>query len=95
MTHCNSLDFQGECLRAATFANEVSILLHDTKIFGEFVVNGCVLGEIVEPQMLRQSSELIVTERFAQEFRHFVHFSSQILPKPINTNGISCQISLT
>jgi hypothetical protein len=72
----------------------VTLLLHDTKIFGEFVVDGCVLGEIVESQMLRQSSELIVSERFAQEFRHFLHFSSQILPKPIKTEEIISQISV-
>jgi hypothetical protein len=37
-----------------TFANKMSFWIHETNLFGDFVVDRFVFGETVETQVLRQ-----------------------------------------
>jgi hypothetical protein len=62
-----------------TFAHESSILIHYSHLLSSFVIDCFVLLQFVETQMVSQFRELIVSQFFAQEFRHFLNFTFQIL----------------
>lgn len=59
-----------------TFANETTAVVHETQLLADLVVDGFILGELVDVQVRREPRQLLVAERFAQESDHLLDFSS-------------------
>ena len=57
----------------------MAVVLHDAQLFGPVEVDGGVLGEGVEAQVLRQLRHLVVVEFLAEEGGHFLDLAAQVL----------------
>ena len=52
-------------LVAVTFSYKMACVIHEAELLTHFVVDGFVFGELVNFQMLRQTHQLLLGQRFA------------------------------
>jgi len=65
------LQFQNYNHNGLAFTDKSSLTIHEAKFLAEFIVDGFVLGEAVDAQVLDHLRKLPLAQVFTQEFGDF------------------------